>query len=73
MNDEALDGWCRVGSKVMSDFYIEESGKLRTVTKITDYKQGDGRVWTDGIRPLDGVDFKLWIKPYRREDSNETK
>ena len=68
MSDELLGGWCHVGSKVMSDFYIEESGQLRTVTKVVDYKQGDGRIWTDGIRPLEGVDFKLWIRPWKRPE-----
>lgn len=66
-----LGGWCREGSSVMSDYYIQDSGKKQTVTKIHSFRNpsGDGKVWTtcpDG-KNLEGVDFKLWIKPFSQK------
>ena len=51
-----LGGWCKVGSKVVSDYYAAESDYIRTVTKIIVYPDGigdhlknsNGYVTTDG-------------------------
>lgn len=51
-----LGGWCKVGSKVVSDFYAGESDFIRTVLKVVVYPDGqsdriknsNGFVWTDG-------------------------
>jgi hypothetical protein len=68
-----LDGWCRVGSTVLSDFYMQEADIPRKVTKIIVYpatRSGyppDAMVETDGGnggRPL-RVDFRQWIRKYK--------
>lgn len=61
MNNDILGGWCKVGSKVVSDFFVNDSNCIRTVTKVIVYadspternKGCNGYVWTDG-----GVDPK---------------
>ena len=61
INTEMLGGWCKVGSKVVSDFYVDESDYIRTVTKLVVHpdslsdriKNSNGLVWTD-----EGIDTK---------------
>jgi len=65
--DDCLGGWCHVGSPVFSEFYIDEAEQRRTVSKVTPYPgtHDNGLVWTKDPRlhPLEGVDFKEWIRP----------
>ena len=59
-----LDGWCKIGSTVYSDFYNAESDRPRVVARVHIYANGQGTVWTDkgpGVRELISVDFKTWI------------
>ncbi len=62
-----LGGWCRVGSVVLSEFYINEAEQRRTVSKVVPYDASheNGMVWTNDPRlhSLEGVDFKDWIRP----------
>ena len=64
---DCLCGWCRVGSIVRSEFYINEADQERTVSKVVPYtaSRENGLVWTNdaNLKALEGVDLKDWIRP----------
>lgn len=62
-----LAGWCKVGSMVLTDYYLAEADLPREVERIHLWpgKHPSACVWTKGspeVRPLIGIDFDLWIK-----------
>jgi hypothetical protein len=73
MNEIAvIDGWCRVGSKVVTDFYIDEADYIRHVTRIhiwPDTNPVEASVWVDGGVSSDGrkgrpmrLDYRTWVR-----------
>lgn len=61
-----LDGWCEVGSTVVTDFYINYRDMKRRVEKIhiyEDVRSPQAKVWLTnmGREPLE-VDFETWVR-----------